>query len=551
MDLQGFIRKKWPIAIGFFSFLILIPKDILAQSSGGSLDFATSMIIATIVIAFGAVIFVADNLLQLEGKRQLEGTDAKVDASLFPKPSNGKPIDIPEYVPKDRFFNLKRGFTINLEGKPENKIIESPFITRYSVLPTDFYGIAPIPKLEVNDGDDLLAGDEVFFDKRNPEIKFVAPVSGEFLGIRRGPKRAIHEVTILADKDIRYRELPAIDLATAERQDLINFLKKYGGWVHLRQRPFDTIPDPEDAPRDIFISTFDTAPLAPDLNFAVEGEGAAFQAGIDLLNKLTDGKVYLGLDGRGEDIPSKVFLDAENAEKYWFKGKHPSGNVGVQIHHIKPIKKGDMVWYLHPHDVIVLGRMLTERRYNTERLVALTGAEIDQNAYVRTRPGANIGELLSNVNFKTENVRIISGDVLTGKKKEKEHFLSFFDDQVSVILEGDYHEMFGWLLPSAIRPSLSKTFPGFLFPDMEYRADTNSHGERRAFVVTGQYEKVLPMDIYPQHLMKAIMTNDFERMEGLGIYELSEEDVALCEFVCTSKMPLQQILREGLEIVNE
>lgn len=541
--------KKASYAIFLLTSLVIMPLDVLAQSGSG-INLATSLIIATVIIAFGAIVFVADNLLQLESRRQLSDKDIEIDASLLPKTIKGG-VDLPSYIPKERFIHLNRGFDINLEGKPEKRTVETPFVTRYSVLPTDFRGIAPIPKVVPVDGDNILAGDELFFDKRNPEIKFVAPVSGEFMGIERVEKRAIHEVNILADKEIRYRELPAIDLATAERSDLISYLMKYGGWVHLRQRPFDTIPEPNETPRDIFISTFDTAPLAPDLNYTLAGENAAFQAGIDLLNKLTDGKIYLGLDGRGKDLPSDVFLNARNVEKYWFKGKHPAGNVGVQIHHIKPIKKGDVVWYLHPNDVVILGRMLTERRYNTERLVAFTGAEISPNVYMRTRPGANLSDLLSAFKFETDHVRYISGDVLSGDKKEREGFLSFWDDQLTVVLEGDYYEMFGWLLPQAVRPSLSKTFPGFLLPDLEFRADTNAHGERRAFVVTGQYEQVLPMDVYPQHLIKAIITNDFERMEGLGIYEMSEEDIAICEFVCTSKMPLQEILREGLEIVNE
>jgi len=538
------------VSLFLLSLFVVFPNVILAGNDSG-LDLVTSLIIATVIIVFGAVIFVADNLLQLESKRQMEGKDIKIDASLFPKDFKVSSDKLPTYIPRDRYFHLNRGFDINLEGKPENKILETPNVSNYSVLPTDFYGLAPIPKLVPDEGSSVLAGEELFFDKRSPEIKFVAPVSGEFVGIKRGPKRAIHEVNLLADKEIKYKELPAVDLETASREDLVNFLKKYGGWVHLRQRPFDTIPDPEEVPRDVFISTFDTAPLAPNLNFTVKGESAAFQAGLNLLNKLTEGSVHLGLDGRGEEMPSEVFLNAENVEKYWFKGQHPAGNVGVQIHHIKPIKKGDVVWYLHPHDVIVLGRMLTERRYNTERLFALTGAEFKPNAYVKTRPGASVKEVLSGVEFRDDNVRIVSGDVLTGDKKERDGFLGFFDDQVTVLLEGNYYEMFGWLLPQAVRPSLSKTFPGFLFPDLEYTADTNTHGEPRAFVVTGQYEAVLPMDIYPQHLMKAIMTNDFERMEGLGIYEMSEEDIAICEFVCTSKMPLQKILREGLDIVNE
>lgn len=318
----------------------------------------------------------------------------------------------------------------------------------------------------------------------------------------------------------------------------------------LRQRPYDIVADASQVPDNIFISTFDTAPLAPDLNFVVKGRETAFQKGLDVLAKLTKGSVYLGLSANGGTPPSSTFTDAKGVKIRWFRGKHPAGNVGVQIHHTAPISPKSHVWTLGVQEVITLGALFTERRFNAERIIALTGAELTAPKYVRTYAGANIGELLKG-NISGENVRIISGDVLSGQKKEQENFLNYYDDQITVISEGDYFQVFGWLMPDLASPSASKALPSWIFPNTSYRVDTNMKGEKRAFVVTGQYEDVLPMDIYPQHLMKAILTNDYEKMEGLGIHELIEEDVALCEFVCTSKQHLQQILRKGLDMMHE
>jgi len=299
----------------------------------------------------------------------------------------------------------------------------------------------------------------------------------------------------------------------------------------ISQRPFGVIPDATDIPSNIFVSTFDSAPLAPDLSFVVEGQGAAFQKGLDVLGMLTEGAVHLGLDARGDASPSNVFTEATGVQKHWFHGKHPVGNVGIQIHHISPIAGNDKVWTLGVQEVITIGKLFAEGKFDASRIIAVTGSESSTPGYVKTYLGANVGALAGTVG---DNVRLVSGDVLSGAQKSKEEFLDFRDDQITTIKEGNEYEMFGWLAPMDARPSVSQTFL-----------------EKRAFVVTGQYEKVLPMDIYPQHLMKAIIVNDFERMEGLGINELLEEDVALCEFACTSKQPLQSILREGLEIMRE
>ncbi|HFA47428.1 MAG TPA: Na(+)-translocating NADH-quinone reductase subunit A [Bacteroidetes bacterium] len=446
---------------------------------------------------------------------------------------------------------LKKGFDIKLEGAAPGNIDGSASANTFAMQPPNFRGIAPIPKVVVEIGDNVKAGDHLFFNKKTPDVKYVAPVSGEVVAINRGDRRSITEIVILADKQQQYRQLPAFDLGKSSREELANYLFDTGGWTLLRSRPFDTVAGMHDVPRDIFISTFDTAPLAPNLDIVVEGQGEAFQKGLDVLAKLTPGQVHLGLNAGGKKAPSPVFAEAKNVQKHWFSGKHPAGNVGIQIHHIAPITPSCTVWTLGVQEVIVLGKIFTEGRWNTERVVALTGAELDEPKYVRTLAGANVGELLKG-NLSGDNVRLISGDVLSGQKKSAANFLNFFDDQLTVIEEGNYYEMFGWLLPSKPVPTVSKSIPSAaLFPNTLYKGDTNMHGEKRAFVMTGEYESVLPMDIYPQHLMKAVLTNDYEKMEGLGIHELVEEDIALCEFVCTSKQPLQKILRTGLDMMNE
>ncbi|HMO40611.1 MAG TPA: Na(+)-translocating NADH-quinone reductase subunit A [Saprospiraceae bacterium] len=533
----------------YLLFLSLPAQLVSAQANTDPSNYFVYGILAIAVILFlGLVVQVSDNLLNIEAKR-LGAEETGANFSIFPRLNELFAPQAPAYANGAPFAMIRRGFDILLEGEAEKTIDTSIQANTFALQPANFIGMSPIPKVEVEPGQNVKAGDVLFYDKKRPEVKYVAPVSGEVIAVNRGEKRSIKEVVILADKNIQYRAIPAFDLENATREALVEFLQEYGGWALINQRPFDVIPDKDDLPRDIFISTFDTAPLAPDMGLAVKGRGAAFQRGLDVLGKLTEGKVYLGLDARGEVPPSEVFTKATGVEKVWFKGKHPAGNVGIQIHHIRPITPNDKVWTLTVQDVITLGALFTEQRFNAERVVALTGAELKKPVYVRTYLGANIGNLLKN-NLANNHVRMISGDVLSGAQKTAEEFLNFRDDQVTVIEEGDDYEMFGWLKPRFV-PSASRALPSFLFPDTHFKPNTNTNGEHRAFVVTGQYESVLPMDIYPQHLFKAIVTNDFEKMEGLGIHELSEEDVALCEFVCTSKQPLQAILREGLEIIRE
>lgn len=538
------VTKFLPLAFLFLS------SPLLAQDkTSGSNSLMLGLLAIVVLIAFFALVQVADNLLRIQAKKVAPGIEPEA-VSVVPSMRGIFRKRMPKYVGNAAVTDLRQGYDIRLEGVAPLHIDGRTKASTFAIQPPNFRGIAPIPKVVVEVGQKVKAGDHLFHDKKVVDIKYVAPVSGEVIAINRGERRAITEVVVKADKEIAYRQLPKFDLAKGSREELVNYLMDCGAWALLRQRPYDIVADPAIVPANIFVSTFDTAPLAPDNNFVVQGREEAFQKGLDVLNQLTSGKVFLGLSANGDEAPAKAFTEAEGVEKRWFRGPHPAGNVGVQIHHIAPVGAKQVVWTLGVQEVITLGALFTEGRFNAERVVALVGAELKEPKYVRTFIGANVGELTRN-NLANDKVRLISGDVLSGRKKEAENFLNFYDDQITVVAEGDYYEMFGWLLPSKLTPSVSRSFPNFLFPKATYRADTNTHGEKRAFVVTGQYEELLPMDVLPQHLMKAILTNDYDGMEGLGIYELIEEDVALCEFACTSKQPLQKILRQGLDMMHE
>lgn len=536
----------------FLLFLFLNFASVAsAQSSGGGANYLlTAMAAIAVMIILGAVIMVSDNLLKIEAKDSgAEKTGANY--SIFPRFNELFGGSTPSYVDGPVTF-LKKGHDILLQGEAAKSTIDGADVTTFAVRPPNFTGMSPIPKVVVEVGDEVKAGDPIFFDKKRPEIQYVAPVSGEVIAINRGAKRSIAEVVILADKEMKYKSMDAPNLADCSREDLVNFLLSSGAWTFLRQRPYDIIADPADTPRNIFVSTFDSAPLAPDLNYIVNGNEAAFQKGLDVLAKFAP--VHLGLNAKDSEAPNHAFTQAEGASKNWFHGKHPAGNVGIQIHHTAPITTSSKVWVAGVQDVITIGKLFTEGKFDASRVVAVTGAEVESPQYVKTYLGASIEGLVKG-NLKPvaegKSIRFVSGDVLSGKQTSTESYLGYYDDQITVLEEGDEYEMFGWLLPIAPRPTISGTFPNALYADLKFQANTNTHGEERAFVVTGQYESVLPMDIYPQHLMKAIITNDFERMEGLGLLELAEEDVALCEFACTSKQPLQSILKQGLEAMRD
>lgn len=442
-------------------------------------------------------------------------------------------------------INISRGYNIGLKGEAKGTP-QKVHVNRYALSPYNFNGISPIPKVTVEVGQNVQAGDVLFYDKVRPDVQYVAPVSGEVIEINRGAKRSISTVVILADKENKHRsfDVPSMD---ADRAKLVQFMCASGLWAHINERPYDQVPAVDVIPENIFISTFDSAPLAPDNDVIIEGEEAAFKTGLDVLSRLTKGKVILGLNGKNKNTK---FASFKNTASNWFSGPHPSGNVGVQIHHVAPISNGKTVWTLGVQDVLTIGRMWMTGKYDASRVIAITG-HVNNPGYVHTYLGAAVSDLVQGQISTDASYRLISGDVLSGKTMGQGDFVHFKDDQISVLKEGNQVEMFGWLLPMTARPSISKTFLSSIFGRKEFDVTTNTHGEKRAFVETGKMESVLPMNIYPQHLMKAILANDIEKMEGLGIYELTEEDVALCEFVDSSKNPVQKILRDGLNYIKE
>jgi Na+-transporting NADH:ubiquinone oxidoreductase subunit A len=444
----------------------------------------------------------------------------------------------------EEVIKLRKGYNINLKGKAEKIFIQSDPSETYAVKPIDFPGI--FPKLTIQVDHDVKAGSPLFFNKYNSDVLFTSPVSGKVIAINRGERRRILEVVIQADKEIRYVSFLKADPKDLNREQIIKNLLKSGLWPFIRQRPYHIIANPEDEPKAVFISAFDTAPLAPDYDFALKNDGQYFQTGLDALSKLTSGKVHLSLNGTYP--PNKIFSEAKNVELHYFSGPHPAGNVGVQIHHIDPINKGDLVWIVNAQDVVTIGRLFGKGIYDASRIVALTGSEIKYPRYYKTMNGASVSNLVEK-NVENGKLRYISGNVLTGLKIPKDGFIGFYDSQITVIPEGDYYEFLGWGLPGFKKYSVSRSFFSWLTPKKEYSVDTNLKGGRRAFVMTGQYEKVLPMDIYPVQLIKAILVEDIDLMENMGIYEVAEEDFALCEFVCTSKTEVQSIIRQGIDLL--
>jgi Na+-transporting NADH:ubiquinone oxidoreductase subunit A len=439
---------------------------------------------------------------------------------------------------------LKKGLDIKLKGVAEQFIAGEVVAKLYGVKPVDFPGLTP--KLNVREGDKIKAGSPLFHDKLRPSILFTSPVSGEVLLINRGDRRKLLEIVIRKEGD-EYVDFGKSDPAGLSREKIKETVLKSGLWPSVRQRPYNVVANPNDVPDAIFLSGFDTAPLAPDLSFIIDNSSEAdFRTGITALRKLTDGKTHLILNGKANN--SVILKNASGVEISYFSGPHPAGNVGVQIHHIRPVNKGDKIWTINLQDVLAIGRLFGEGVYRHDRIIALTGSEVLKAQYYKMRAGASIDSIVRE-NVRQGKLRYISGNVLTGTRIEPEGYLGYYDSQVTVIPEGNYYEFFGWMMPGLNKFSFSKTFASSILPRKSYSLDTNLHGGERAFVMTGQYEKVVPMDIYPMQLLKAILAEDIEMMENLGIYEIAEEDFALCEYICSSKIEIQSIVRKGIDLM--
>lgn len=443
-------------------------------------------------------------------------------------------------------ITVKKGLDIKMKGVSDKVMAEANLSKFFAIKPSDFPNLTP--KLLVKEGDKVKCGSPVFCDKYNDVVTFVSPASGVVDKVVRGEKRRILAITILSDGKFTQLNSKVKDFSKLDRSELKSDLLKSGLWPLLRMRPIDIIARPEDNPKSIFISSFDTNPLSPDYDFIMHNKSAEFSAGLEILSLLTDGVVNLQIRKSSDEVFSK----AKNVQTNFVKGPHPAGNVGVQMHKIDPINKGEVVWYINPQDVMILGRYSLTGAYDANKVISLGGENTDSPKYVKTISGSSIESILDDSIIK-DNSRIISGNPLTGQKVEKDSFLGFYHHQLSILPEGDDYKFFlseGWLSLGFNRFSASKSYPTWLLPKSKtYQFDTNLNGEERSFVVSGQYEKVFPFDIYPVQLIKSIITNDIEKMEYLGIYEVSPEDFALCEFVCTSKINVQSIVREGLDLV--
>jgi len=443
-----------------------------------------------------------------------------------------------------KVINLKRGLNIRLKGDAEKIPGTSIEADKVALKPTDFPGL--LPKILVKTDQLVKAGEPIFFDKNNPDIFFTAPTSGQVIAINRGERRKVLEIIIKADGKNESMSFHKADPQKLSRDEIKAQLISSGLWPFLKQRPYGTLAKPAQTPKHIFISGFDSAPLAPDYEYILKGQTAEMQTGINALAKLTDGKVFIGI--RPEQT-NGIFAGLKNVEVNQFSGPHPAGNVGIQIHHISPINKGEIIWTINPQAVVFIGRLFETGKLDLTKIIALTGSEVISPKYFKCIHGTNLATLLKGATKQAGKERIISGNVLVGSQVETDSFLGFFDNQITVIPEGDYYEFLGWAMPRLNKFSLSRSYFSWLTPNKIYSPDTNLNGEERAYVMTGQYDKVLPMDILPVFLMKAIIADDIDKMEQLGIYEVIEEDLALCEYVCTSKTEVQRILREGINLM--
>lgn len=447
---------------------------------------------------------------------------------------------------------LRKGFDINLAGKAEKTISDSLHSRTYAIKPPDFIGMLR-PKVIVEIGDSVKAGTPILVDKKNEVVKYVSPVSGEIVDIKRGDKRKLLEIVILGDEEIEFESFnkySSSDLVKVSKDDLKEQMLEAGVWPNIIMRPFGVVADSNDVPKSIFISGFDSSPLAPDYNLIFRKEEAAFQAGVSVLKKFTDGYIHVNVNY--EDEVNPIFLTVEGVQVNKFSGKHPAGNVGIQIHHIDPIGKGDVVWTVSPSGVIQIGKLFLEGKYDASKIIAVTGSEVRNPQYYKTYAGASV-KTFTEGNLKSDHVRYVSGNVLTGENVGEDGHIGFYTNQITILPEGDKFQFMGWILPTFNKLSFHRAIGLLSFLNgskKEYVLDTNTQGEPRAFVQTGAFEKVVPMDILPTHLLKAILAEDFDEMEGLGLYEVIEEDFALCEFIDVSKHNVQSILREGIDLLQ-
>ena len=440
-------------------------------------------------------------------------------------------------------IKLSKGLDIHLQGKAEEKKIQLKSNGKYALMPDDFEGVTP--KVVVKEGDKVKAGDALFVNKQFPQVKFASPVSGTVREVVRGERRKVLCIKVDADAQQEFTDFGKRDVSSLSGEQVINALLEAGLFGYINQLPYAVSTNPETMPKAIFVSALRDKPLAADFEYEVKGQEQDFQTGLTALSKIA--KTYLGV-GKGSALTGM-----KDAEVYVFDGKCPAGNVGVQVNHIDPVNKGEVVWTIgDPSVVLFIGRLFNTGKVDLKRTVALCGSEITNPAYVDMLVGEELSTLLSNSYDASKSVRIINGNVLTGKPTTKDGFLGAHSSEITVIPEGnDADEMLGWILPRLKQFSVNRSYFSWLCGKKEYALDARVKGGERHMIMSGEYDKVLPMDIYGEYLIKAIITGDIDRQEALGIYEVAPEDFALAEFVDSSKLELQRIVREGLNILRK
>ncbi|MEC7172879.1 MAG: Na(+)-translocating NADH-quinone reductase subunit A [Bacteroidota bacterium] len=441
-------------------------------------------------------------------------------------------------------IRIRRGASIHLKGESEKILSDASPSKTFALKPDNFFGI--VPRLMIKEGEKIAKGAPVFHSKKDPRILFVSPVSGTVKEVIRGAKRKILKIVIEQQEgDFIYHKIPVAK--SLNRKNITEILLESGAWPFLKQRPYGIIADPDTTPKSIYISTYTSAPLDADFQFLLKNHKEEFQIGIDILNNLVENPVVLSVDSAFPGFFEKI----KGVKILRIKGPHPAGNVSIQIHKHMPINIGEKVWEVRPEDVVNIGKLFTDGQYSSQRTVAVAGESVLQPQYIKTKIGSLITSITDVTGFdNTRQNRFINGDVLSGKAEALEGHLDFYNNNLTIIPEGNEYRMFGWLpfVDNRI-PSLSKTSLSWLFGSKGYSVDTNMNGEERAFVVTGEMEKVFPMEIYPMQLLKACMAGDIEKMEALGIYEVIPEDFGLIDYANTSKIEAQQIIKEGIELM--
>ena len=442
-------------------------------------------------------------------------------------------------------IRIKKGLDIKLVGEAEKVTTNISLSSIYAVKPEDFHGITP--KLVAKEGTEVKAGQTLFYSKSDERILFPSPVAGKITEVVRGARRKVLAIKIAANAKNDFVDFGTKEPSKMSADEIKTHLFESGCWPFIKQRPYDVVANPNQTPKSIFISAYASSPLAADLTYTLEGKDKEIDTAIEAISKLTPGKVHVSV-GKTQKT---LFDNIKGIELHKVSGPHPSGNVGTQISKIDPINKGEVIWTISPQDLVVIGELLLTGKFNLTRTIAITGSKINKPQYITAISGATVSDLLKD-NFNNDNTRIISGNVLTGTEVKEDGFIGYYDNQITAIPEGDDYEFFGWNKPvfNKISPSRALTF-SWLSPNKKYDLNTNTNGEHRAFVVTGSYENVFPLDIYPMQLLKAFMYKDLDEMEALGGYEVAPEDFALTEFICVSKQPHQKIIREGLDLMRE